>query len=748
MSEMKDSLGGGEHALELEEQVEKRHGDIYINLYEKNKKREWVEDPEDKTKKIEKPAAFAKLHEYEDFFYIKYMYVDPEYREKGIGSKFLHPKIKRFLDAQTGTKKLGLRFSERSYDHAEPEIAADLGWKKLSSRPWYMYVPEGASMPDEERVMQMILTAAPEYEEYLVRSGARGVTLIDTIVGTALLVLVFVGITAAFQLSVDVVTNNKARAGAIALANERIEYIRSLPYDSVGTTGGVPAGTIVQTEAVELNGISYTRRTIILYRDDPKDGTGAGDTNANTADYKAAKTEVSWVPRQGGLRKISLTTRVSPIGIEQAVPGGTLALSILNAGAAPVPDAQVFIQNNSTFPTIQMTLFSDANGNVTVIGAPASAGYRIVVSKSGYSTAQTYDSSAENTNPTPGHLTVALNQTTSFPFSIDVISIKNVRTFSPVESSTTTDPLNDSSSIADIANVEIVGGSAKLVGPAPHSTPGHLRSTAIAPTYLQAWRMFNWSDVKPAQTNILHRLYSGDGSQLIPDEMVPGNSLGFSMPPIDISLVSTTTYPSLALHATLGTADENTTPELLMWEVSYDEGPIPLPNITFGLKGAKTIGNGPGGLVYKYSTTTLATGATAGVGVGNLEYDTYTTTVDSATGYDIASSCEPQPESLPPNTYQETKLILVPHTTNSLLVDVRANNALVPNATVRLYRSPGYNITETADYCGQAFFEGLGVGTQGGGNPYSIEVSAPGYATFNAADVNVSGTSRLSVVLN
>ena len=49
--------------------------------------------------------------------------------------------------------------------------------------------------------------------------------MLDTIVGSALMLVVFVGVAAAFQLSVGVVTNNKARAGAIALANERMEYI-------------------------------------------------------------------------------------------------------------------------------------------------------------------------------------------------------------------------------------------------------------------------------------------------------------------------------------------------------------------------------------------------------------------------------------------------------------------------------------------------------------------------------------------
>lgn len=145
---------------------------------------------------------------------------------------------------------------------------------------------------------------------------SRGVTLIDTVVGTALMLVVFVGIAATFQLSVNVITNNKARSGGIALANERLEYIRSLQYNAVGTVGGTPPGSIAASEQISQNGLSYTRRTIVVYGDDPKDGTGNQDNNHITTDYKAAKVVVSW-DVGNGTRSLSLTTRVSPPVVEQ-----------------------------------------------------------------------------------------------------------------------------------------------------------------------------------------------------------------------------------------------------------------------------------------------------------------------------------------------------------------------------------------------------------------------------------------------
>ena len=94
-------------------------------------------------------------------------------------------------------------------------------------------------------------------------SSQRGASLIDVVVGSALMLVVFMGISAAFQLSVEAVSNNKARAGAVSLSGERMEYIRSLTYASIGTSGGIPPGALAQSETISLNGISFTRRTLL-----------------------------------------------------------------------------------------------------------------------------------------------------------------------------------------------------------------------------------------------------------------------------------------------------------------------------------------------------------------------------------------------------------------------------------------------------------------------------------------------------
>lgn len=589
----------------------------------------------------------------------------------------------------------------------------------------------------------------PKLQHGLKPLGSRGSTLLDAVVGTALMLVVFVGIVGAFRLTVMAVSNNKARAGAIALANERLEYIRSLSYNAIGTMGGIPAGAIAQTEVLTLNDVAYTRRTFVSYEDDPNDGLGGADTNGVTADYKAAKTSVSWESRDG-THTLTLVSRISPLGIETNVPGGTLAFDVVNASIEPVANAELRIVNDTVDPAIDMTTYTDDGGIATVIGAPAGSDYEITVTKSGYSTAQTYGATATNTNPIPAHLGVAESQTTAATFGIDVLGSKHIETYTPVTRATTTDPFSNDSRIASSTNITVSTGDAHLSGTSgSYPAYGMLISTAVSTTSLAQWHALSWIANEPASTNVAFRIYDVTGTSLISDAQIPGNSAGLTTSPVDLRAVATTTYLSLTVHATLTSSNPSVTPSIDSWSVSNDSGPVPLSNLALSLTGSKTIGTtGGGALIYKYDDQALSSGSSGAVTINDLEWDAYTILVPASTGYDISSACGSQPEALAPGSSQTTRLFLSPHTTNSLLVDVKNGaGVVVSNASVRLYRS-GYDTTGASDGCGSAFFSGLSTGTVGGGNPYSIDVQASGYQAYTSSEVNISGTSRLSVILN
>lgn len=570
------------------------------------------------------------------------------------------------------------------------------------------------------------------------RNAQAGITLIDTIVGTALMLVVFMGISAAFQLTVNVVSNSKARAGAIALANERMEYLKSLSYSAVGVIGGIPSGIVPQIETVTLNGVSYTRRTIVYYSDDPADGSGAADTNSIIADYKTIRVEISWTTRSVQ-HSIQVVGRMSPQGIETAVPGGTLTINVVDANAVPLRDAQIDITNTSTTPAVSIRTFTNDLGSITFIGAPAASGYQIVVSKTGYSTAQTYPVTAQNTNPNPRHLTVSNNLTTSYTFAIDLLASKTIQTFKAVEPRTFTDPLSNGTYISTSTFVSISAGAAKLEGSAPYPSSGFILSTDITTPILSRWNSLALSFTKPAQTDVRFALYTMDGGvpTLIPDSALPGNSAGFSTSTIDLSELSTTTYPVVRIGATLTTSDASTTPTIDSWTVSYDYGPEVLPNLPVTVRGLKTIGNSP--TIYKYDATSTSNGSGV-ISLPSVEWDTYAIDPTTMSGYETAEVCAPQPELLAPGTGQLTRLYVATNTAKSLVVDVRqSDGSYIKNASVQLLSSTT-NKTILTSLCGQVYFGGLNGGT------YSLTISKPGYQSQNAS-TTLSKDVRASIVL-
>src|SRR3989338_6980512 len=257
---------------------------------------------------------------------------------------------------------------------------------------------------------------------------SNGASLIDVIFGVSIMLIIFIGIFGIFKLSIELVSSSKSKTGALALANEQMEFIRSLSYNAVGVVGGIPAGNIEQEEIIILNKTIFRSRTFIQYIDDLKDGLEEEDENLITADYKLVKVEIKWTIGDTE-RKFSLISNIVPKGIETFEGGGTLIINSIDAYGAPIAGAQVNIKNNTIFPTIDLTAFTNDFGKIMFPGSPAAVDYKIIVTKDGYSTAKTYDADVNNPNPDPGHLTVAEKETTRSTFAIDLLSGMDINTY-------------------------------------------------------------------------------------------------------------------------------------------------------------------------------------------------------------------------------------------------------------------------------------------------------------------------------
>ncbi|MCI0597510.1 carboxypeptidase-like regulatory domain-containing protein [Candidatus Parcubacteria bacterium] len=482
----------------------------------------------------------------------------------------------------------------------------------------------------------------------------RGVSLIDVVVGAALVLIVFVGLFGILRASIQVAGLSKLKATATEIATSQMEYIRSLDYASIGTAGGIPAGAIAQNASTTNGGLVYDVQTHIVYIDDPADGLGALDSNGINTDYKKARVRVSYIV-SGSSHEVVLVSNFAPKGIESTAGGGTLSISVVNAVGAPVSGATVRIVNSAISPAVDTSVFSDAAGKVFLPGAPTSTDYQVFVSKSGYSSAQTYARDAINDNPTPGYFTVVADSTTSGTFAIDLLASLTLRTFSPIQPFVFFDAFGDDTNFASFTNAVVTGGVLSLSGTAGTYPPnGSALSDPVSPQYLARWTSASSTRSIPPSTDARIQIADGAGV-VLSDAVLPGNSAGFTGT-VNLSGVSTTTYPSLSLIALLSSTDPNISPQILDWELGYEAGPIPLPNVSFTLTGGKTIGSTALGEPL-YKTIVATTTGTSAQKTLSLEWDLYQLVLS---GYSLVSASLSPPFELLPSASMTSDLILTP----------------------------------------------------------------------------------------
>ncbi|MBP9728204.1 MAG: carboxypeptidase regulatory-like domain-containing protein [Candidatus Moranbacteria bacterium] len=245
------------------------------------------------------------------------------------------------------------------------------------------------------------------------QKNPKGFTLIESLVFLFLFAIISLTFFETYAQSTRLIIDSKNRLGATALANQKMEIIRSIDYDAIGTTTGIPAGDLVENETVLVNTVKYEVHTFVQYVDDSFDGTvGAGDVIPT--DYKRVRLTVSWGDLSAD-RSVAIFGNFSPRGVETAGGGGVLAINILDGSGSGVANATVHIVNAGAGVNVSAT--TDATGNIMFPGAPVGTeDYVLTVSKNNYYGATTYPPYPTSAfNPVDVHASVVagvLNQKT------------------------------------------------------------------------------------------------------------------------------------------------------------------------------------------------------------------------------------------------------------------------------------------------------------------------------------------------
>lgn len=222
---------------------------------------------------------------------------------------------------------------------------------------------------------------------WLARTSAEdGFGLVEMVMSTTLFLIISAPLIGVLLASVAQQKLAKERTLAAQTAQSAIETIRAMPYSSVGTTNGNPAGTVQPTQAASsfgIAGLDATVTTRISFMDD------APSTSYRTrADYKRVTVTVV---RNGDSKPLTQdVTFVAPPGggaYAGQSEGIVLAQVIDVALNTPIPGANVLLSGG---PTPQRNDTTDANGSVVFPSllptTPVADHYDVTVSAPGYTT--------------------------------------------------------------------------------------------------------------------------------------------------------------------------------------------------------------------------------------------------------------------------------------------------------------------------------------------------------------------------
>jgi Tfp pilus assembly protein PilV len=143
------------------------------------------------------------------------------------------------------------------------------------------------------------------------RSPERGFTLAETAIALAILMIASVGVLSLFTYAIQYNTGAKDRELSMAVAQKRVEWLRSIPFDSTtralayhypdatdSSTGGLASGTV--TDTMVSGGRSYTVVTTIA---------NDGGVASNVSTSKTITIQVTPAGANTAMGRVTLVTR-------------------------------------------------------------------------------------------------------------------------------------------------------------------------------------------------------------------------------------------------------------------------------------------------------------------------------------------------------------------------------------------------------------------------------------------------------
>lgn len=272
------------------------------------------------------------------------------------------------------------------------------------------------------------------------RKESGGFTLVELVIGITVLAIVAISFTALFTALVRSGLVAKRKAVASSLATNQIEYLKSLPYDSLAVAGGSIYATspLPATKTETVDGFTYTIKTSINYVDDAFDGctnyptqelkellcrnypppASVTSNDNNPGDYKIINVSVE---NNTGNVFASVDTQIAARVAETSSTTGALIVTVIDSNGNPVQGASVNVTNSTITPSVAVGDSTDSNGIAIFYNLPPDTNafdYQISASKTDYSSLATIIPSGSLT-PTYSSQKIFTQQSSSVTLTIN-----------------------------------------------------------------------------------------------------------------------------------------------------------------------------------------------------------------------------------------------------------------------------------------------------------------------------------------
>ncbi|SHG66440.1 prepilin-type N-terminal cleavage/methylation domain-containing protein [Thermosyntropha lipolytica DSM 11003] len=201
----------------------------------------------------------------------------------------------------------------------------------------------------------------------ILNRNEKGFTLLEVLLAILILGLIVASLAPVLVFSAQSSEYSRAKIAALNLANKKMEEIRALPFNEIGTEGGNPAGNIPFAETVTVGKYTFKVETFINWIEE------GGCLSGNNADWDYKQVRIRVTALRGFFQqnkqplKVEISSLIARDAEQPALTGANLRVCVFRIwGAGFNPDTGEF-DVNFIKPVSSVKVLASQGGSTTQV---------------------------------------------------------------------------------------------------------------------------------------------------------------------------------------------------------------------------------------------------------------------------------------------------------------------------------------------------------------------------------------------